>query len=231
MVKKILKEFIPPILVHLIKKLYAVFHPRKDKEALTNWLRADGDRTFRLDYPDLNESSIVFDIGAYKGEWSKNIFCKYMPQIYIFEPVTSFYEEIDNSFKNNTKVHVFKIGFSNKELDTSISLADDSSSIFNITSINKTEQIHITTLSSFIKENSIANIDLIKINIEGSEFDVIEDLFNHDLIKNIRQFQIQFHNFSDDAKTRMDKCRMMLSKTHNQDWNFEFVWEGWTRKE
>ena len=78
MVKKILKEFIPPILVHLIKKLYAVFHPRKDKEALTNWLRADGDRTFRLDYPDLNESSIVFDIGGYKGEWSK----KYILQVY-----------------------------------------------------------------------------------------------------------------------------------------------------
>ena len=34
------------------------------RKALAAWRRADGDRTLRLDY-DLNENSVVFDLGGY----------------------------------------------------------------------------------------------------------------------------------------------------------------------
>lgn len=33
---------------------------------------------------DLNEDSVVFDLGGYKGEWTEKIFSKYRCYIYVF---------------------------------------------------------------------------------------------------------------------------------------------------
>ena len=45
--------------------------------------------------------------------------------------------------------------------------------------------------SDYIK----GKIDLLKINIEGGEYEVLENLIENDLIKNIDNIQIQFHDF------------------------------------
>jgi hypothetical protein len=57
------------------------------------WYEIYGDYTLRLDY-DLDENSIVFDMGGYVGEWSEKIFAKYDSHIFIFEPVKEYAEGI-----------------------------------------------------------------------------------------------------------------------------------------
>src|SRR4030042_9327 len=109
----------------------------------------DGDNPFRLNYP-LNENSIVFDIGGYKGDFTQNVWNKYKCNIYVFEPIKSFYEDIVNRFKNNPKVKVFNFGFSNKNGDIEIKLQDDSSSIFRVNNC-QTEIVKMMKLSDFIK--------------------------------------------------------------------------------
>ena len=37
------------------------------------WLADNGDKTYRLDY-NLNENSVVFDLGGYEGQWASDIF-------------------------------------------------------------------------------------------------------------------------------------------------------------
>ena len=49
---------------------------------------------------NLNQESIVFDVGGYEGDFSKKIYDKYYSNIYIFEPVESFYLKISNRFKD-----------------------------------------------------------------------------------------------------------------------------------
>lgn len=39
-------------------------------KALQRWRKENGDYTHRVNY-DLNEDSIVFDVGGYKGEWAQ----------------------------------------------------------------------------------------------------------------------------------------------------------------
>ena len=53
-----------------------------------NWVRDNGDHTLRLDY-DLNEDSIVFDVGGYRGDFTSAIFNKYNCNVYVFEPVSA----------------------------------------------------------------------------------------------------------------------------------------------
>lgn len=221
--------FCPPILIDTYKKITSIRKSELQKN-LDRWREIDGDNTLRLDYPQLNEKSIVFDVGGYKGEWTKNIFAKYSPTIYIFEPVSSFFNDIENFYKYNKKIIPFKFGFGADDASLKISLSADASSIYSDKKNIQYEQIRIRRLSDFIKENNIQCIDLIKINIEGSEYDVIHDLHENNLLNRIIQFQIQFHEIDVQSKQKLKICRDILAQTHSQDWCFDFTWEAWTYK-
>lgn len=191
------------------------------------WFETNGDKTLRLDY-DLNENSIVFDIGGYKGEFASDIFCKYGCNIYIFEPIVEFYNEIKSKFINNSKVRVFPFGLGMNDSSELISLDENSSSLFR--SSENQILIQIKSINKFIDDNNISNIDLMKINIEGAEYDLLDSLIlknNHLIIQNL---QIQFHDFVfAGVKERMVKIQSELAQSHSLTYHYEFVWENWKK--
>lgn len=192
------------------------------------WFAANGDQTLRLNY-DLNENSIIFDVGGYKGEFASDLFCKFNASIYVFEPIKSFYDIIVAKFSNNYKVKTFNYGLAGKDVILQISMSDNSSSVFLKT--NDSETIHLKSIVEFLKNNSIANVDLIKINIEGGEYELLESLIENDLITVFKNIQVQFHDFLlENGKVRMNKIQENLTKTHRLTYQFEFVWENWELK-
>ena len=188
------------------------------------WFKDDGDKTLRLNYP-LNENSIVFDIGGYEGKFADEIFNKYQCTIYVFEPVDKFYKSICERFKNNSKIKVFNFGLSDKDEEMIISVSDDASSI-HTNSYNK-ENIILKSINSFIANNNILHIDLMKINIEGGEFQVLPALIDSNFVANIENLQIQFHNFIPNSVEMRENIRKELSKTHQLTYDYYFVWENW----
>jgi FkbM family methyltransferase len=197
-------------------------------ERARKWFSDRGDDTLRLDY-ELDENSVVFDIGGYKGEFVSSIFNKYGSLIYVFEPVPEYYNIIIRKFSQNRKVLSYCFGLSAKSGETRISLADNSSSLF----INgrNTIDIKLKSITEFIEENKIEKIDLAKINIEGSEYDLLESLIQNGLIERFRNIQVQFHDFIiPNARTRMNAIQQELSKTHELTWQYEFIWENWKLK-
>jgi FkbM family methyltransferase len=192
------------------------------------WFAAKGDQTLRLDY-ELNSESIVFDVGGYKGEFATEILCKYNAKIYIFEPIAAFYLIIKNRFLKNEKVKSFHYGLAGKDEEMQISLSDNSSSVY-LNSENK-ETIQLKSIVDFIETNDIKKIDLIKINIEGGEYELLESLIDSGSISIIKNIQVQFHDFLfENAKERMNAIQENLSKTHELTYQFEFVWENWKIK-
>lgn len=223
-----------------LKKIIKILINYKEKERVldTNeqlqfnrvqpWFADNGDTTLRLNY-DLNENSVVFDLGGYKGEFASDIYNKYSANVYVFEPVLNFYEIIKNKFSNNLKIHVFHFGLGNKNEQIKISLIDNSSSVF--INSNQCEIIQLKSIIDFIKANNIASVDLMKINIEGGEYDVLETLLENEMISIFKNIQVQFHDFIiDNAKDRMNKIQESLSKTHELTYQYEFVWENWKLK-
>ena len=69
--------------------------------------------------------------------------------------------------------------------------------------------------------------DLLKLNIEGGEFSVLEALLDRDLVKKIGNIQVQFHGCIPDAAARRDKIRERLAATHHLTYDAPFVWENW----
>jgi FkbM family methyltransferase len=192
------------------------------------WFAAKGDQTLRLDY-DLNSDSIVFDVGGYKGEFAAEILCKYNTNIYIFEPIRDFFLIIKGKFSNNEKVKPFNFGLAGKDQELEISLSDNSSSVY-LNGENK-ETIQLKSIVDFIGTNNIKQIDLIKINIEGGEYELLESLIDNGYISIFKNIQVQFHDFLfENTKERMIKIQENLSKTHELTYQYEFVWENWKIK-
>ena len=189
------------------------------------WFTAKGDTTLRLNY-DLNENSIVFDLGGYMGQWTSDIFAKYCCTVYCFEPVRHFYEGIERRFAKNNKVKVYRFGLAGSNRTESISLLADGSSLYRG---EKNEGIQLVEFDQFMTQKGIEKIDLVKINIEGGEYELLEHLIEKKIVNRIDNIQVQFHDFVKDASERMEMIQRRLSETHAPTYQYEFVWENWRR--
>jgi FkbM family methyltransferase len=192
------------------------------------WFAINGDQTLRLDYP-LSPGSVVFDVGGYKGEFASAIYDKYGCCVYSFEPIPEFYSIIKERFLYNDHVKPFCFGLSEKNGTEGISFTADKSSLF--IDSNKTV-IQLKRAVDFIREMQIEKIELMKLNIEGAEYGLLNDLIQSNEITRVKNLQVQFHDFIvSDAKNKMKQIQALLSKTHELTYQYEFVWENWRIKE
>ena len=201
------------------------------KFEVARWFRDRGDETLRLDYPELDENSVVFDVGGYKGDFANAIHEKYGCTVYLFEPHPEFFRVCVDRFKMNSRVVPLNFGLSDKNGLFGLSDSADGSSFLN------PKQPHIEGIEcevkeilSAIEELGVSEIDLMKINIEGGEYPLLLGLASQSALNRVDQYQIQFHNFVDEAESMRDEIVGALSKTHDQTWCYKFVWENWKRK-
>lgn len=223
---KLLSKFIfklSRVFILISKKIY---QDPQEKRVIP-WFKIRGDKTLRLDY-DLNEKSIVFDLGGYEGQWTNDVFSRYCCFIYVFEPVEEFFKEIEKRFSKNKKISVYKFGLSKKTQSAKISTEESASSIFKRE--KETANIKLLKASNFLQERNIEQIDLMKINIEGGEYDLLEHLIETGIVRTIKNIQVQFHDFVPNAEQRMVKIQKELQKTHYLTYQYPFVWENWRIK-
>lgn len=213
-------------LINKAVKILRLFFHRLNGRAVFQWFR-DEDKRLRLNY-DLSEDSIVFDIGGYEGQWASDIFAKYCCQIYIFEPVCEYAENIKERFKKNPKIHVYPFGLASEDRLDEIAICQDSSSIFK-KGRNK-NIVKLINIEKFMHEHNIKNVDLIKINIEGGEYELLEYLISNQNVTRFKDIQVQFHKFMPHAEKRRSKIQKELKRTHYLTYQYEFVWENWRRK-
>ena len=197
----------------------------KQKIEHNRWVTDRGDDTHRVLY-DLHEHSIVFDLGGYRGEWSEKIYNKYGCHLYIFEPIPQYCQLIVNKFNGVQSVEAICAAASNQTTDSQIHLSDDSSSMFGVGG-GQLLHIHTIDIVEFIQSKNIPSIDLMKINIEGGEYDVMEHLIKNNLHTIIKNFQIQYHLNIPQYADRYHQISDCLSKTHKQTYAYQYIWENW----
>ncbi len=191
---------------------------------IKKWLEDRGDYTHNLIY-DLNEDSIIIDLGGYTGVWAEQIIKKYNPNIYIIEPVTEFYETMVSKFSNNSKVSLMNVaaGVENK-YGTIFLQGDGTSSNLNT---GQSIKVEFNTIDTILDKWDLDEVDLMQINIEGDEYPVLEHMLKTGSINKFKNIQIQFH-FIGDYATRRDKIREGLIKNgFKNKFDYPFVWESW----
>ena len=150
----------------------------------------------------------VIDIGAHKGETIDLILNNFnVEKIFSFEPNKKLYENLRNKyFKKRDFIQILNLGIGqNNEIKELNIMTDTSSStfneidkksvyfqrkekIFNFFSNNKNffdqkQKIKIDSLSNIIEEKNIKNINILKIDTEGYEYNVLKGL-------NVENFKI-----------------------------------------
>lgn len=164
-----------------------------------------------LHQPDVK---FVIDCGGYIGEYTDEILKRFDCKVLLFEPIPEYAEICRDKFKDkNVEIIQKAVG---KDGQLEISKLGISSSQFRGGEMVKVESV---SLVPFIKD-----VDILKLNCEGGEFDVIEDLDGHDLLKDIKEILVQFHKFKN-----INNYRNILSKTHSRTYSHK--WDLWIKKQ
>lgn len=184
-------------------------------------------------YP-LSESSIVFDVGGYRGDWTQKIVEIYNPRVYIFEPVLEFSAALKRRFKPNGKVHVFTVGLFDKTMLHQMTVFKDSSSMFDKgdrRSRGPKIMVKLVDIQEFLsqRERKVREIALIKINIEGAEYRLLQRMIGAHIVERCHDIQIQFHSSYPNARALRDEIRAELRKTHFTTYDYPWKWENWRR--
>lgn len=196
---------------------------------LIRWQDHNGDIALKHDFP-LSENSLVIDGGGFHGEWSAQIFKKYRPRILVYEPIPTLAKSIGQLFLDQGKVTVVEAALASKEGKASISLMSEASSLLRSSRDADSLEIQTVDVLEVLQEIRGGPIDLLKLNVEGSEFEILERLIAHEQIGRIRHLVVQFHNIDHTSKNRRRTIRRQLRATHRCKWNYPWVWEAWSLK-
>lgn len=125
----------------------------------------------------LVKDKVFLDIGANIGIYSLSLF-KSARQTFAFEPENETYARLVNNIKVNsiTNIKTVKKAVTNKKtskLTLYINKENMGLSSLKIAYNEGKQIIQATNLDAFIKEQKITKIGLIKIDVEGSELDVL----------------------------------------------------------
>jgi len=146
-----------------------------------------------------NKKPIIIDCGSNIG-MSILYFKHLYPdcEILAFEANPYTYEVLQkNMFINNIKnVKINNLALSNSKSELKFYI--DESNFGTLTgSINsnrggkKELNVNSDKLSNYLK--NMDNVDLVKMDVEGAEFEIINDLFNENLISKVSEYIIEYH--------------------------------------
>lgn len=197
--------------------------------SVKQWKRDRGDDRLRYDY-DLNADSVVLDVGGYVGDFAEAIFDRFGCRVLVFEPMPRFFEACQDRFAGNDNISVFKYGLGSKDETLQLSDSSDASSFFRDTKDGATISAAIRDIDAVWDELELGDVDLVKMNIEGGEYPLLRRMIEQNRSVHVKNFQVQFHDFINDATAQRNMLRQLLSETHDEQWCYEFVWENWQRK-
>lgn len=203
-------------------------HYRRDYRAtVERWYADGGDARYRFDYP-LDHASLVLDLGGYEGQWADDLYARHPCRIQIFEPVERFADAISERFRTNADITVHRFALGARNRDEPISVCGASSSAYKRRA--DTETIRYVDVQDWFETNAIDSVQLMKINIEGGEYELLERMIETNLTRRVDNLQVQFHYFATDAAARMERIQSALETTHRPTYQYRFVWENWQRK-
>ena len=213
-------------LLGAVRSLKKRVFPTGRELVVRKWKNDRGDQTLRLNY-SLDANSVVMDMGVYRGDWAHEIHQRYGSQIHVFEPVMSFADAIKTRFSGNAAIHVHACGLASRTRTETIELSADASSMYS--GGGEKQSIQLIEACAWMYAQRVLRVDLMKINIEGGEYELLEHMLDRDLVSRVDNIQVQFHDIASDSEARMDSILKRLAETHGPTYQYRLVWENWKK--
>ncbi len=179
---------------------------------------------------DLDETSTVVDAGAFIGEWAGAIEQRYGASVIAFEPGPMYVAEMRRRLGDGTKVRIVPVGLGARDQRASLELEGPGSRVVDTHGSDDAAEIEIRDVAAVLSELGVERIDLLKVNIEGGEYDVLDRLADTGWLERVDDLLVQFHEWYPGAPGRRRRIRRRLAETHDEVWDYPWVWERWTRR-
>lgn len=162
---------------------------------------------------DLQPDDVVIDIGAYRGEWASEIRARYGCCVIAVEPTDAIDGWQCETVKKAAWLFDGKLRFGGAYYYTSA--FED-----------QTHEYECFDINSLLRR--FDNIALLKMNVEGAEYDLITHMWREGMLNRIHELQIQFHLIEgEQSEVRYDAVAALLGETHRVRWRYPFCWESW----
>lgn len=144
----------------------------------------------------INPDSLVVDLGANLGDFSSELSNLFGCKSYAVEASPDLCSRIKETYLINKSNYA--ISSSNKPLTFYLSQDPEANSIYKSSASSFGDKgvmsVSGITLETFLKNNEIKSVDLLKVDIEGAEVDLFKSTSN-DTLSKIKQITIEFHDF------------------------------------
>ena len=163
----------------------------------------------QYDCYNIENLNTVFDIGANNGLFTLYLLNKGCKKVYAFEPNDVTEKNIKSILKDYENYELIKKAVYTHDNGITFYTSDSNSTIGSINRNHVLAQgyaaentVESISLNTFIQQKGITKIDLIKMDIEGAEYDIIENL--EDYIFDITDsFLIEYHSNKNDIARKM----------------------------
>lgn len=196
-------------------------------------MRADPD--LLVDVP-LRAGAVVLDAGAYEGEWAARVLARADGEgvadltIHAFEPEPGAVERLRKGVARDRRVVVHPFGLAGRDRREQLTVGGPGSSVFdNPTGPGAlgTADIALRDVDAVLTELGVDRIDLVKLNIEGGEYELLDRLHASGWLARTGPVIVQFHEFASGAHAARRRNHRQLSTTHSCTWRYGWVYERW----
>ena len=194
------------------------------------------------DVYDFSNVECALDMGANDGLFTECLLSRGVSRVYCFEPDPRCVEFLNVKYFDRDDVVIVDKAiyhenathldfFCTNEASTTSALADKKHNAQFYGAHNQKVSVGGITLNTFQKKYNCSKIDLIKMDIEGAEYDVLDSLKDEE-IKNVDRWLVEFHENRNGEFMKLVERFLILGfeiKVHNhtdhnkvvfpQDWN------------
>lgn len=182
----------------------------------------------------LESGDVAIDCGANIGMVTKRM-AKRGVEVYAFEPNPHAFEVLKNRFKNNSSVTCINKGVHNKKGNFKLFMhenAEDNPVLWSVGSsmiedkgnVSNSNYVlaEVVDLIEFIEKIG-KRIKVLKMDVEGVEYDILNTLIDSGIIRNIDNILVEAHE--DKIPSLMDDALSVRSKIKNQNiQNIDLTW-------
>lgn len=183
--------------------------------------------------PGLGPRSVVFDVGAFDGAWAARVFKRFRAHVYTFELEPGLCARLERRFRHTKKIQRFDFGLGARNAELWLTRDAMGSTLYPQEDLATADRVMapVRDVVEVLDELGRPQIDLMKVNIEGGEYDLLERMIEADRMRSVRCLTVQFHEWIDGAYRRRSGIRKALRRTHRLVWDYPFCWEMWERKD
>lgn len=159
------------------------------------------DKIYERDYVRVELNDIVVDVGANYGVFSLYS-QKFKPKkVFALEPIKTTYGKMVDNLKRYGVICINK-AIGDKDGYETFAITDvngnnfshNNSDAYHPSQVIGSETVETTTFNTFLLENKIKHIDFLKVDCEGGELHLFENIDKEFLSKNIKKIAIEYHS-------------------------------------